>query len=170
VFNDLAVASMWALASARVERVAIIDIDVHQGDGTASIFEDDSRVFTFSVHGANNFPFRKQRSTLDISLPDNSTAAEYFPALESGLEEVWRFEPQLVLFQSGVDGLSTDRLGRLSLTPEDLARRDHMVLATARAKWIPIVITMGGGYSEPIQITAEAHAQTYRTAAEIFAS
>ena len=168
VFNDLAISTEWALQCTGVERVAIIDLDVHQGDGTASIFEDNDKVFTFSVHGAHNFPFRKQCSTLDIALPDNATAAEYFPALESGLKKVQQFAPELILFQSGVDALCTDRLGRLALTDEDLAHRDQLVFAIAEAKRIPIVITMGGGYSEPIQLTAEAHAQTYRIAGQIF--
>lgn len=170
VFNDLAVATEWARSCAGLERIAIVDLDVHQGDGTAHIFEGDEQVFTLSIHGAGNFPFRKQRSRLDIELPDHADSLQYFPALQNGLEQVWRFRPQLILFQSGVDGLATDRLGRLSLTLEDLAGRDTLVLGGAHARGIPIAIMMGGGYSEPIERTVEAHAQTYRIAARIAGS
>ena len=169
VFNDLAVAAEWARVCRRIERVAIIDLDVHQGDGTATIFENDEGVFTFSLHGARNFPFRKQRSRLDIELPDGAQSEKYFAALDRGLAEIWPFDPQLILYQAGVDTLSTDRLGRLALTLEDLARRDRLVFSEATRRGIPIAVTMGGGYSEPIELTAEAHAQTFRTGAAVFA-
>lgn len=168
VFNDLAVAAEWARACRGIERVAIVDLDVHQGDGTASIFENDPGVFTLSLHGARNFPFRKQRSRLDIELPDGTKAEEYFTALERGLSEVWPFAPQLILFQAGVDTLSTDRLGRLSLTLEDLSHRDRMVFGESCRRGIPIAVTMGGGYSQPVELTAAAHAQTFRIGAAVF--
>ena len=168
VFNDLAVATEWARQCAGIERVAIIDLDVHQGDGTARIFEADESVFTVSLHGAHNFPLRKAHSRLDIAFADGAGAREYLPALEKALEAVWGFEPQLVLFQSGVDVLAGDRLGRLSLTLQDLAARDRLVLGGAYKRKIPVVITMGGGYSDPIELTVAAHAQTYIIAAGIF--
>ena len=168
VFNDLAVSIEWARQCGGLTRVAVIDLDVHQGDGTASIFENDEGVFTLSLHGARNFPFRKQRSRLDIEFADGAGAEQYFPALDRALSEIWRFQPQLILFQSGVDPLASDRLGLLSLTLQDLARRDRIVLGEAERRNIPIVVTMGGGYSEPIESTAEAHAQTFQIAASIF--
>ena len=169
VFNDLAVATEWARECRGLERIAIVDLDVHQGDGTASIFENDEGVFTLSLHGARNFPFRKQQSRLDVAFADGAGAAEYFPALHDALDRVWGFEPELILFQAGVDGLASDRLGRLELTAEDLAVRDKIVFAGAEQRGIPIVVTMGGGYSDPIERTAEAHAQTFLIAASVFA-
>lgn len=168
VFNDLAVAAAWARHYAGMERIAIVDLDVHQGDGTACIFEGDESVFTLSLHGAKNFPVRKQRSRLDVAFADGTGSEQYFPALDEALNEVWRFAPSLILYQSGVDGLASDRLGRLSLTLQDLGRRDKTVLQGARERAIPIAITMGGGYSDPITPTVEAHAQTYRIAAAVF--
>ena len=116
VFNDLAVATEWARHKRGAERVAIIDLDVHQGDGTASIFENDRNVYTLSLHGAHNFPFRKQRSCFDAALPDGMGDGEYLMILEAALPAVWNFRPDLVFFQSGVDALAEDRLGRLSLS------------------------------------------------------
>jgi acetoin utilization deacetylase AcuC-like enzyme len=168
VFNDLAVAAEWAKQSAGIERIAIVDLDVHQGDGTASIFEGDESVFTLSLHGARNFPVRKQRSRLDIEFPDETGADQYLLALDEALKEIWRFNPSLILYQSGVDGLASDRLGRLSLTLEALEHRDQAVLQGAKQRSIPIAITMGGGYSDPIGPTVEAHVQTYRIAATVF--
>jgi acetoin utilization deacetylase AcuC-like enzyme len=167
VFNDLAVAAEWARCCRGLSRIAVVDLDVHQGDGTASIFEGDKGVFTLSLHGARNFPFRKQRSRLDLEFPDQTQGAEYLAALHQALAQVWQFEPELILFQSGVDGLECDRLGRLALTLQDLEERDRAVLAGAAARGIPLVITMGGGYSDPIERTVEAQAQTFRTAASI---
>ncbi|MCU1294391.1 MAG: histone deacetylase superfamily [Bryobacterales bacterium] len=168
VFNDLAVAAEWARQCRGVTRIAIVDLDVHQGDGTASIFENDAGIFTLSLHGARNFPFRKQRSRLDVEFADGAQAEQYFPALNNALSDVWRFEPELILFQSGVDGLASDRLGRMSLTLEDLAQRDRIVFGEAARRNLPIVVTMGGGYSDPIERTAQAHAQTFQTAADMF--
>ena len=170
VFNDLAVAAEWARQCRRLARIAIIDLDVHQGDGTASIFQDDQGVFTLSLHGARNFPFRKQRSHLDVEFADGVKAEQYLPALKEALTAIWAFKPELMLYQSGVDGLVSDRLGRLSLTLDDLAVRDEMVFGEAARRGIPIVVTMGGGYSDPIELTAQAHAQTFRIAATIFAA
>jgi acetoin utilization deacetylase AcuC-like enzyme len=168
VFNDLAVSMEWARTYWHVRRVAVIDVDVHQGDGTASLYGDDPDTYTLSLHGARNFPLRKQQSRRDIEFSDGARGEEYLPVLANALDEIWNFEPELVLYQAGVDTLASDRLGLLSLTPADLYRRDRMVLSGAKTRNIPIAITMGGGYSHPIELTVEAHAQTFRTAAEIF--
>ncbi len=170
VFNDMAVASAWVMAHTAILRIAIVDLDVHQGDGTASIFQGDSRIFSLSLHGAHNFPFRKQRSSLDIEFPDGTSDEEYLAALDQALPEVWRFQPELVFFQSGVDGLASDQLGRLRLTGAGLAARDHMVIGAMVDREIPLVITLGGGYSRPIQATVEAHEQTFRIAASYLQS
>jgi acetoin utilization deacetylase AcuC-like enzyme len=170
VFNDLAIATEWARQERGVRRVGIIDVDVHQGDGTAAIFQDDPGVFTLSLHGARNFPFRKQRSRLDVEFADGTRSLEYLRALQDALEHVWAFSPELVFLQSGVDALVSDKLGRLCLTNDDLAVRDRMILEAAVRRRIPLVITLGGGYSEPIEHTVEAHAQTFRIAAETISS
>ena len=159
VFNDIAVATEWLRIHHQTTRIAIIDLDVHQGDGTAAIFENDPGVFTLSLHGAGNFPFRKRKSSLDIEFPDGTTDQHYLDALVSALQHVWRFEPQFVFYQSGVDTLRSDKLGRLALTPRGLAERDKIVFASVSARNIPIAVTLGGGYSDPITLTAEAHAK-----------
>ncbi len=170
VFNDLAIAIEWARAEGRVERAAIVDLDVHQGDGTAAIFAGDNGVFTLSIHGERNFPFRKQKSSLDVELPDGTNDASYLAALEPALAEAWKFSPQLLLYQAGVDGLQSDRLGRLSLTLDGLRQRDLAVIGGAHSRQIPIVVTIGGGYSNPIENAVMASAQTFLTAAEIYLS
>ncbi len=168
VFNDIAVATLWLRHDRNIERVAIVDCDVHQGDGTAQIFENDPQVFTLSLHGRKNFPFRKQRSRLDIELEDGTTDDAYLAELRSALDRVFAFQPQVVFYQSGVDALACDTLGRLALTHEGLNRRDRMVFTSCLDRAIPLVITLGGGYGNPIEQTALAHANTYRTALEIF--
>lgn len=168
VFNDIAIAIASAKSQAGLERFAVIDLDVHQGDGTASIFQGDSSVLTLSIHGARNFPFHKQQSVLDIELADGTTDDEYVETLAEALEKVWNFHPQFVVFQAGADALASDRLGRLALTNCGLARRDALVISQVHARNIPLVITVGGGYSEPISDTVAAHAHTFRTAAGIY--
>jgi acetoin utilization deacetylase AcuC-like enzyme len=164
VFNDIAIAVRGLLNENRIRRAAVIDLDVHQGDGTAAIFEGDENVLTFSMHGALNFPFRKQKSTIDIEFPDLTADKEYLEKLAETLPRIWQFEPDIVFFQSGVDGLATDRLGRLALTVNGLKQRDALVFEGARKRNIPAVITLGGGYSDPIEATVEAHANTFRAA------
>ena len=168
VFNDIAVAIANLLHHGRIARAAVLDLDVHQGDGTAKIFEDDPQVLTISVHGRNNFPFRKQTSKLDIDLPDGCPDEAYLAAVERAISAAVAFRPDIVFFQSGVDGLDSDKLGRLGLTHAGLKRRDEMVLGAVRSARIPCVITLGGGYSDPIELTVEAHANTFRTAALLF--
>jgi acetoin utilization deacetylase AcuC-like enzyme len=163
VFNDIAVA-IRALG----KRAAVIDLDVHQGDGTAAIFSSDPSVFTLSLHGQNNFPFRKQQSTLDIAFPDGTSDTDYLAALEQALPRVVDFHPEIVFYQAGVDGLASDRLGLLSLSPEGLTERDRMVFHALEQNGIPTVAVLGGGYSEPIDFTVDAHASTFLIAAGAF--
>jgi acetoin utilization deacetylase AcuC-like enzyme len=151
-----------------VRRAAVIDLDVHQGDGTADIFYLDPAVFTLSIHCQNNFPFRKKQSRVDVPLPDRVEDAEYLRRLDDVLPEVFRFRPDIIFYQSGVDGLSSDALGRLSLTHQGLIERDRRVMLAARNHGVPLVVTSGGGYSRPIELSAEAHANTYRTAWQVF--
>lgn len=168
VFNDIAVATCWLRYECEIARAAVIDLDVHQGDGTALIFENNSDVLTLSMHGRNNFPFRKQRSKIDVELEDGTGDEAYLAALESLLPRVAEFAPQAVFYQSGVDALACDKLGRLSLTHDGLKARDRMVMELCRELRVPFVVTLGGGYGEPIEQTALAHVNTFRMAAEVF--
>jgi acetoin utilization deacetylase AcuC-like enzyme len=167
VFNDIAIAILAMRKASLANRAAVIDLDVHQGDGTAAIFADDPQVFTFSMHGANNFPFRKQQSSLDVELPDGAGDELYLDKLRTSLDAVWQFRPEIVFYQCGVDALYTDRLGRLKLTYAGLRDRDYLVLVPLKSKGIPTVLTLGGGYSDPIEYTVEAHAATFRAAAKM---
>lgn len=169
VFNDIAVAIQFLRKRGLVRRASVIDLDVHQGDGTAEIFQDDPDVFTLSIHGASNFPFRKKHSRLDVALPDGVEDNDYLRRLDEVLPAVFASRPDIVFYQSGVDPLRSDVLGRLSLTPQGLIARDRRVFAAARRFGAPFVLTSGGGYSRPIELSAEAHANTYRTAREMFA-
>jgi acetoin utilization deacetylase AcuC-like enzyme len=169
VFNDLAVAIHTLRREGSAKRVAVVDLDVHQGDGTAAIFAGDRDVLTVSLHGQNNFPFRKQGGSIDIGLADDTGDGEYLKVLGGVLPRVWEFEPDLILYQAGVDALREDRLGRLGMTHAGLIERDRMVLEEARRHGIPLAITLGGGYAEPVEATALAHANTFRVAAEVWA-
>ncbi len=168
VFNDLAVAILALRRDGRVRTAAVIDLDVHQGDGTAAIFANDPDVLTISLHGENNFPFRKQQSRIDIGLADGTGDETYISCLLGVLPAVRAFQPHVVFYQSGVDGLAGDRLGRLALTHAGLLERDRTVFELARSDAIPVVVTLGGGYADPIARTVEAHANTFRTAARLF--
>ena len=168
VLNDMAVVIHVLRRDFGLTRAAVIDLDVHQGDGTAQLFENDPAVMTLSFHGRNNFPFRKQRSKIDVAFEDKTGDEEYLAVLEATLPRVFEFGPQVVFYQSGVDALATDRLGRMSLTQEGMAERDRVVLMACRNFGAPVIITMGGGYSDPVELTAAAHAQTYRTAARLY--
>jgi acetoin utilization deacetylase AcuC-like enzyme len=165
IFNDIAISILWLREEGLIQRTAVVDLDVHQGDGTAAIFADDPDVLTLSVHGQRNFPLRKQNSKRDVGLDDNTGDAEYLRIVEQELPAVFAFDPQVVFFQAGVDGLATDKLGRLALTHDGLRARDQMVLEACLARKLPVVITIGGGYSDPIEPTIEAHANTFRVAA-----
>jgi acetoin utilization deacetylase AcuC-like enzyme len=168
VFNDVAIAIYSLRADGQARRVVVVDLDVHQGDGTAHFFENDPDVLTVSLHGANNFPFRKQRSKIDVELPDRTGDVEYLQALDSVMPRVVEFAPEIVFYLSGVDALASDVLGRLALTHEGLKARDARVIGACYREGLPLVITLGGGYSKPIELTAEAHANTFRVAAEIY--
>ncbi len=169
VFNDIAVAARALQREGLIERALVVDLDVHQGDGTAAIFEGDESVFTFSMHGAKNFPFRKQRSSLDVELPDGCGDSEYLAALEQNLPVVVdRSRPDILFFQAGVDPLESDTLGRLDLSLAGLRRRDRIVALAAREQGIPLVLTLGGGYANPIALSVEAHAGTWREARSVF--
>lgn len=164
VFNDIAIAVAWLRRNWTGRRIAVIDLDVHQGDGTAAMLADDADVLTVSLHGRNNFPFRKQESRVDVAFEDGTGDAEYLGVLGEVLDRVEAFAPEFVFYQSGVDALEADSLGKLSLTKAGLAERDRMVLSLWRRGGFPMAITLGGGYARPIELTAEAHAQTYRLA------
>jgi len=169
VFNDAAIAARAMQSEAGLARVAIIDCDVHQGNGTASIFSGDASVFTFSIHGAKNFPFEKATSDLDIELPDGTGDDEYLRQLERGLAETLRrSRPQLAIYLAGADPHEGDRLGRLKLTSDGLARRDRRVLEALRSGNIPVAIAMAGGYGRDIVDTVRIHAATLLIAHELW--
>ena len=168
VFNDLAAATLTLLDEHAVSRVAIVDTDVHQGDGNAAILGGDGRVFVLSVQGEKNFPFRRVPATLDVDLPDGTEDAAYLAALAAALEPVIAFKPDLVFYLSGADPLAEDRLGRLSLTHAGLMARDRLVLSTFKVRGTPVAIAIGGGYAEPISASVEAYANTYRVAAALW--
>ncbi|NQZ01153.1 MAG: histone deacetylase [Bdellovibrionales bacterium] len=167
-YNDQAVVALRALKEGWANRVAIVDLDVHQGDGTAAILGPHPQCFVMSVHGRKNFPFRKQQSDLDIELEDGVTDQEYLDKLTDGLEAVWAFKPDVVLYQAGVDVLDQDKLGRLEITYDGLFERDTRVLAGARQRGIPVSMAIGGGYSEPIQHSVDGYLTTYRAAKQVF--
>ena len=147
----------------------VVDLDVHQGNGTAQIFKDDDRVFTFSMHGAKNYPTRKEQSDLDIGLPDKTTDDFYLKNLKETLPRlIDQVEPDIIFYLSGVDVLESDKLGRLSMTMNGCKERDRFVLESCKKNQIPVAISMGGGYSERIAHIVEAHANTYRLAQEIY--
>jgi len=168
IYNDHAIAALALIAEGLARRIAIIDLDVHQGDGNAAILKDHPEVFVFSMHGEKNFPFRKTISDLDVPLPDHMQDEAYNETLETHLPAVFAFGPDLVLYQSGVDALKQDRLGRLSLTHEGLMQRDATVLSACRARGIPVAMGIGGGYAEPIEASVEAYANTYRVAKRLY--
>jgi acetoin utilization deacetylase AcuC-like enzyme len=169
VFNDIAVAARTLQQEGLIDRVLVVDLDVHQGDGTAAIFAGDESVFTFSMHGAKNFPFRKQRSSLDVELPDGCGDAQYLDELRRHLPEVVeRARPDILFFQAGVDPLGGDLLGRLNLSLEGLRLRDRIVATAACERGIPLVLTLGGGYTRPVALSVEAHVGTWREAQDAF--
>jgi len=161
VFNDLAVVANRLIAEADAKRVLIVDCDVHQGDGTASLMAGREDVFTFSIHAEKNFPVRKARSSLDIDLPDAVGDEEYLTALQQHLPDVLdRFQPDTVLYQAGVDPHENDKLGRLSLSDDGLARRDRFVVEQARIRGLPIASALGGGYGADQREVADRHARS----------
>ena len=168
VFNDCAVAIKAIQQEHLAEHVIILDCDVHQGDGTAAIFSSDAGVFTFSIHGARNFPFHKVPSDLDIELGDGTADAEYLQALEAGLNLAFdKFKGDLVLYLAGADPYQNDRLGRLALSKAGLAKRDGLVFNTCQQARLPVAIVMSGGYAHSIADTAGIHKETIRQAANL---
>lgn len=167
VFNDLAVTALSLLAEGAVSRVAIVDLDVHQGDGNAAILGGVPGVMVLSIHGARNFPFVKAASDIDVALPDGADDDAYLTALGPALERVAAFRPQLVLYLSGADPLASDTLGRLDLTFAGMIARDRMVFEMARRLGAPVSVAIGGGYADPITDTVEAYANTFRAAREV---
>ena len=166
VFNDAAIAARLMQAERHVARVAIIDLDVHQGNGTAAILARDESVFTLSLHGEHNYQFIKAVSDLDVALPDGTQDDAYLAALKTALATMFaRFSPQLIIYLAGADPHEGDRLGRLKLSLQGLAARDHQVMQAARAHGLPVAIAMAGGYGKNIDDTVAAHLQTVRIAA-----
>jgi acetoin utilization deacetylase AcuC-like enzyme len=170
VFNDCAIAARAMQAESRSARVAILDCDVHQGNGTAAIFAGDPTVFTFSIHGAKNYPFFKERSDLDIALEDGAGDEAYLEALQAGLQRALDFSrPDLAIYLAGADPLRGDRLGRLALSQAGLAGRDRLVFEACRRAGLPAAVTMAGGYGRQVEETVAVHFQTVRLAVQ-FAS
>jgi acetoin utilization deacetylase AcuC-like enzyme len=169
LLNDIAIASNYLLKEALAQKILIVDLDVHQGNGTAQIFREEPRVFTFSMHGARNYPTRKEQSDLDIGLPDKTEDKLYLQKLKETLPQlIDTVQPDFVFYLSGVDVLETDKLGRLSLSLAGCKARDRFVLETCKKNGLPLAISMGGGYSPRIAHIVEAHANTFRLAQEIY--
>ncbi|MGB5238771.1 MAG: histone deacetylase [Flavobacteriaceae bacterium] len=169
LLNDQAIAARYLLKKGKAKQILIIDLDVHQGNGTAEIFSDDSRVFTFSMHGAGNYPFQKEKSDLDIALKKGTSDHEYLSLLEEQLEVLINgLEPDFIFYLCGVDIIETDKLGTLAVSKEGCRLRDEMVLTSCHRHEIPVQCSMGGGYSKDIEIIVDAHANTFRLAKQIW--
>ncbi|MBP5984508.1 MAG: histone deacetylase [Fluviicola sp.] len=169
LLNDQAIASVWLLENTAVKRILIIDLDVHQGNGTAEIFQDNPAVFTFSMHGQSNYPLQKEQSDLDVGLQDYCDDETYLQLLSDKLVDMQhQFQPDFIFYQCGVDVLASDKLGKLGLTLAGCAKRDALVFAFANQLTVPIVCTMGGGYSPEIRSIIEAHTNTFRQAQKYF--
>lgn len=169
LLNDQAIAANYLLQNNLAKSILIIDLDVHQGNGTAQIFENNAKVFTFSVHGEKNFPFRKEKSDLDIGLPDGVSDEEYLKIISETLPQLFdQVKPDFVFFLSGVDVLGSDKLGKLALTIEGCKQRDILVFEACKKRNIPVQVSMGGGYSADIKIIVDAHCNTYKAANELY--
>ena len=169
MLNDQAIAANYILDNGLAKKILIIDLDVHQGNGTASIFKNNNSVFTLSFHGKNNYPFRKEKSDLDIELEDNTNDEIYLNLLKETIPEILdKTEPDFIFYLSGVDVLKNDKLGRLSMSIEGCKERDKYIIETCYNNSIPIQISMGGGYSSILKDIIEAHSNTFRLAQEIY--
>ncbi len=169
VFNDVCIASNLLLNRGQATKILVVDLDVHQGNGNASIMSDEPRVFIFSMHGAKNYPFRKQVSDLDIELDNETGDEEYLAVLRDTLPRlIDEVAPDMIFYQSAVDVLATDKLGKLALTQAGCKARDEYVLQQAKDANIPVAIVMGGGYSEDIEDVVEAHCNTFRVAQQLY--
>ncbi len=169
LLNDQAIASNYLLVNNLASRILIIDLDVHQGNGTAQIFEHEPRIFTFSMHGADNFPFRKEKSDLDIPLQNGTDDETFLTELNKALKFVFETQqPDFVFYLSGVDVLATDKLGKLALTIAGCKRRDEMVFEACITHQVPVQVSMGGGYSSEINTIVDAHCNTFRVANHLY--
>lgn len=169
LLNDIAIAAHYLLKSNKAKKVLVVDLDVHQGNGTAEIFQDNPDVFTFSMHGKSNYPMHKENSDLDIELEDKTDDKTYLKILRENLPRlIDEQQPDFIFFQSGVDVLATDKLGRLGMSITGCKERDKIVFEHCFKNEIPVVASMGGGYSEKIAHIIEAHANTYRLAQDIY--
>lgn len=169
LINDFAVAANYLLREKHASKIVIIDLDVHQGNGTAAIFENNPDVYTFSMHGKHNYPFHKEKSDLDIALPDGTNDAQYLSLLEHSLTRILDNEkPDFAFYLSGVDILSTDKFGKLKVSMEGCKQRDKFVFEQLKQRNIPCCVAMGGGYSPDIRMIVEAHCNTFRAATDIF--
>ncbi|PWH83783.1 histone deacetylase [Algibacter marinivivus] len=169
LLNDQAIGARYLLDKGLVKKVLIVDLDVHQGNGTAEIFQNDTSVFTFSMHGKGNYPFKKEQSDLDIALENDTDDETYLSILKDILPKLINDEkPDFIYYLSGVDVVASDKLGKLGLTLEGCKERDRFVLQTCKNNKTPVMCSMGGGYSPDIKIIIEAHANTFRLAQEIF--
>ena len=169
LLNDQAIAANYLLNKQLAQSILIIDLDVHQGNGTAEIFENQPKIFTFSMHGANNFPFRKEKSDLDIPLADGTGDEEYLQLLKNTLPQlIAQQKPDFIFYLSGVDILASDKLGRMALTKDGCKERDRFVLTQCKLNNIPVQVSMGGGYSPDIKDIVEAHCNTYLLANELY--
>ncbi len=168
LLNDFAVAANYLLHHQLAKKILIIDLDVHQGNGTAKIFEHEPAVFTFSMHGRNNYPFRKEKSDLDIELPDGTTDEEYLDILKAHLPGLLRQQhPDFVFFLAGVDILESDKFGKLNVSLQGCFQRDEFVLSRLKQQGIPCTVAMGGGYSPDVRIIVQAHCNTFRIASSL---
>ena len=168
VLNDSAIAARAVQAEGLVERIVVVDTDVHQGNGTAAIVRSDATIYTLSIHGAKNFPFRKEESDLDLALPDGADDGEFLDALADGLERALEeSRAELAIYLAGADPFEDDRLGRLSVSKEGLAERDSLVLESCRERGIPVAVTMAGGYARYVEDTVEIHLQSIEKAATL---
>lgn len=169
IFNDMAIAANILIRKKLVKKILIVDLDVHQGNGTASIFQDQKNVFTFSMHGDKNYPLHKEKSDLDIPLADGTKDNDYLTILNQTLGPlIQKVVPDILFYQAGVDVLATDKLGRLNLSEHGCKSRDEIVLCCAHKYQIPVVVTMGGGYSPLLKNILNAHVNTYKMAKEIY--
>ncbi len=163
LLNDQAIAANWLIQEGKAKKILIIDLDVHQGNGTAEIVKDNPSIFTFSMHGKNNYPLHKEKSDLDVELEDATSDKDFLYHLSKSIDEVInRFLPDFIFYQCGVDVLASDKLGRLGLTLQGCKERDKRVFDLVRQLNVPVVCTMGGGYSKDIKTIIEAHANTFR--------
>lgn len=169
LLNDQAIAANYLLHYTNIAKILIVDLDVHQGNGTAQIFQNEPRVFTFSMHGGNNYPLHKELSDLDIPLPDGITDDAYLQLLQTTLPKlIAQEQPDFIFYLAGVDILASDKLGKLKITRDGCATRDRFVLETCKRNQIPVMVSMGGGYSPKISDIIEAHANTFRLAQFLF--